>query len=136
MKLFVYGTLKSGEFNHDRYNFNKTAVFLGAATAPGVEIMQVAGYPYPHAQLGTEVPAQGELYELDLNEPKALTTFLNLLRMEEQAGYSLQWTDVIDEHGRVETVMVFVAYGWKLTGLHRLGFTKLQSWTGVEPIAA
>lgn len=82
MKLFVYGSLKRGFFNHDRFGFSGAAEFLGEGTASGVALTQLRGMPYPHAFKYPDSVVKGELYELN---NKQIADALD--RMERGAGY-------------------------------------------------
>lgn len=137
MKFFTYGSLKQGEFNHTRYGFNQVATYMGPAFTHDIEILQVANYNYPHAaKQEVKAPSQGELYEIDLNTREGLRTYQLIHNMETSAGYTLQWINAVDENGQVVEAGVFVAEGWKLSGLVRLGANVVQSWAGEKQEAA
>lgn len=65
-KVFVYGTLKSGFHNHERFLKNYTGV---KAKAPGINLHR--GPSFPFAVIGKGV-AIGELYEVDDSTLKSL----------------------------------------------------------------
>jgi gamma-glutamylcyclotransferase (GGCT)/AIG2-like uncharacterized protein YtfP len=62
--LFVYGSLKRGFFNHNRFGFDKAARFIGEGTAEGVGMVRLGRMPYPHAYHAPGMRIAGELYKL------------------------------------------------------------------------
>lgn len=104
MKLFVYGSLKRGFFNHTRFGFNKIATLIGEAMVSGVSLRHLSGYPYPHAVLDPNGVVEGELYELDRDSYPAES----IERMELGAGYKpVEVVAVVNE--REHTAKMYVA---------------------------
>jgi gamma-glutamylcyclotransferase (GGCT)/AIG2-like uncharacterized protein YtfP len=81
MKLFVYGSLKRGFFNHHRFGFGAAAKFLGTSIAHDVSLVALNNH-YPHAFINKGGVVRGEVYEL---EDKEIIDSLD--RMEDGAGY-------------------------------------------------
>lgn len=65
MRLFVYGSLKKGFFNHNRFGFGDAAKFVGEGTASGVSLVRLGDLPYPHAFVNEDGQVKGEVYDLD-----------------------------------------------------------------------
>lgn len=89
MRLFVYGSLKKGFFNHDRFGFGDAATFLGEGTASGVSLVRLGDLPYPHAFVNEGGEVKGELYEL---EDTRIADALDA--MERGAGYESRQVQV------------------------------------------
>lgn len=90
MLLFVYGSLKRGEYNHERYGFNAYARFLHQAESSTLQLYQIPDVTYPHAVLNrSQNIMRGEVYDLDLSDIPTAEMFANILRMELDAGYVL-----------------------------------------------
>lgn len=90
MYLFVYGSLKRLEYNHNRYGFGDRAEFIREATSSDIRLYQIPDVVYPHAVLEpSNPPVHGEVYFLNLRDQATADMFSNILRMELDAGYSL-----------------------------------------------
>jgi gamma-glutamylcyclotransferase (GGCT)/AIG2-like uncharacterized protein YtfP len=96
-KMFVYGSLKKGFFNHFRFGFGDKAVFLGTSIAHDVSLVALNPH-YPHAFVNKGGIVRGEVYELDDKEIEDSIEW-----MEQGAGYT-QHKVVLDE-GEGEAVM-------------------------------
>lgn len=103
MRLFVYGSLKRGFFNHYRFGFGYKAKFLGEAEAQGVSLVHYKGLPYPHAALHEGGSVKGELYELDDE-----FVLRSLDRMERGAGYKGVMVDVSVEGQDLSPALMYV----------------------------
>lgn len=82
MLLFVYGTLKMGHYNHDRFGFGSKSEIISSDTVKGITLVQKSNLPYPFAikEIGGKV--KGEVYNID---DKTLLSHLDA--MESSAGY-------------------------------------------------
>ncbi len=95
MYLFIYGSLKKGEYNHKRFDFHKIAQRLGAATTRDLTLYTPDAVPYPIA-LRNPVPGKvvrGELYWVDDRTADGQALLYSLLQMELDAGYTV--TDIV-----------------------------------------
>ena len=97
-KHFVYGTLRRGSYNYERFGLARRSRRLGPAVLEGARMYDVGGYP---CVVLTGDPAEtvaGEIVEfLDPACERVIT------RMEEYAGFVLRPCDVAGS-----TVWVFV----------------------------
>ena len=80
MKIFVYGTLKKGFYNHDRMRMKK-AKYLGKATLSGFNMYSVLFFPVIVHNGDKTKKIVGEIY--DVNE----TDYLKIKTMERASGY-------------------------------------------------
>ncbi len=87
-KLFVYGSLKKGKFNHTRYDFHKSK-FLGGDKVQDFALVQKHPYPFCIEEKGCVVI--GEVYEVNDEVMEGLD------RMEKGAGYKR--VDIITKGG-------------------------------------
>jgi gamma-glutamylaminecyclotransferase len=71
MKLFVYGSLLSGESHHDHLGASR---LLGAASTEPVYTLVDLG-PYPALLAGGTTSVSGEIYEVDADVLAALDDF-------------------------------------------------------------
>jgi gamma-glutamylaminecyclotransferase len=62
-KVFIYGTLKRGQYFHDRFLKDK-ALFLSNALASTDYSLYIDGLPHMIRE-STDEPVKGELYEMD-----------------------------------------------------------------------
>lgn len=108
MRLFVYGSLKKGFFNHDRFGFGRSATLLGEGVVKDVSLVRLGNLPYPHAFKNAGGEVKGELYEL--NNPDIAEA---LEDMERGAGYM---PHLVTING--EDALMYVADGW--TEKHRI----------------
>lgn len=104
MRLFAYGSLKRGHFNHGRFGFNKTATLIGEGMVDGVTLVQMENTPYPHAVNAVEGQVKGELYELP-----AGAVWDSIERMELGAGYVPQNVRVMLDNESIEEAVMYVA---------------------------
>ncbi|MFB7515191.1 gamma-glutamylcyclotransferase family protein [Streptomyces sp. NPDC056144] len=105
LPFFVYGTLRPGAYNHDRFLLGRTAVEEGARL-PGAFLHDGPGYPY------VVVPGEGVVAgTLVTAAPEAYGELLGVLdRMECEAGYERTAREVVRERdGRPVTAWVYVA---------------------------
>ncbi|MBT2444827.1 gamma-glutamylcyclotransferase [Streptomyces sp. ISL-36] len=80
LPFFVYGTLRPGEYNHDRFLLGRTVEEV-PARLPGALLYEGPGYPYA-------VPGEGEIAgDLLTAAPGAYGALLSVLdRLEEYVG--------------------------------------------------
>lgn len=81
-RLFVYGSLKRGCYNHDAFGFGDTAHFVGDGTLTGARLYDLGAYPCMVLVEDLGEVVHGELYAL---EDSAL--FTRIRAMELGAGY-------------------------------------------------
>jgi gamma-glutamylcyclotransferase (GGCT)/AIG2-like uncharacterized protein YtfP len=122
MRLFVYGSLKKGFFNHNRFGFGDAAKFLGSAVARDVSLVRLGNLPYPHAFKSEGGEVVGEVYEL---EDTRIADALD--QMERGAGYEPLLVQ-IDEEG--EEAMMYVADDWTYNNRIKpaVGGTIMREW--------
>lgn len=121
MKLFVYGSLKRGFFNHGRFGFSDVAKFIGPAVARDRALLQLRNLPYPHAVEEPEQEVVGEVYELD--DEYALR---NISRMERGAGYYAKET-MVECGESIFPATMYVADEYLIGELPREGM--MREWT-------
>lgn len=63
-RLYVYGTLKKGQYFHEKYLGGEKAKFLGPARAGLDYSLYIDGLPHLVIEK-TDKPVKGELYEVD-----------------------------------------------------------------------
>ena len=63
-KVFVYGTLKKGQYFHDRYLGGDKAEFLGKVIASPDYSLYIDGLPHMIKE-PTDLPVKGELFLVD-----------------------------------------------------------------------
>lgn len=104
-KLFVYGTLKKGFYNHF---YLKNAKYLGKAKTlhPYPLIAPKRYYPYLVDKKGKGKIVKGELYEVDI------ATLKRIDRLEEAPRYyKRDFIQIIDEKGKKHKAYTyFVAF--------------------------
>ena len=83
MKLFVYGTLKKGFYNH---SWLRNSSYLGDYSIPGFTLYDT-GYGYPAAVRKEKSYIMGETYEVDEY------TYRAIQRMEIGASYQEETID-------------------------------------------
>lgn len=109
MKVFVYGTLKRGYWNHRLLEKSK---FVGEGTISGYELYDLGSYPgIIPGEKKDEV--DGELYEID-NE-----TLIRLDRLEGEGFLYLRKEVEVDINGHMEKVLIYV-YNRKVKGAKKL----------------
>lgn len=103
MKVFVYGTLKKGYGNWDRYL--RQSELVGRAATVGKFDMTNVGFPYIYpTQSGHRVA--GEVFEID--QP----TLANLDRLEGEGHHYDRTLQLVElEDGSTELCMTYVAKG-------------------------
>lgn len=62
--LFVYGTLKEGFYNHDRYLGGSKSTSLGSAFTSNDYTLYIEALPFM-VEESSDAPVEGELYEID-----------------------------------------------------------------------
>lgn len=78
--LFVYGSLKKGKYNHQRYDFHKS-IFVGPGVVVGYSLVKDDQLPYPYCIADAQGMVIGEVYAV---APECLE---RLDHMEIGAGY-------------------------------------------------
>ncbi len=81
IRLFVYGTLRSGEYNDDRWQLARHARAGGATTLNGAVLFDLGPYPCMVLTDDRRRVVVGELFEID----RAL--FDRIAAMEGKSGY-------------------------------------------------
>jgi gamma-glutamylcyclotransferase (GGCT)/AIG2-like uncharacterized protein YtfP len=98
MKLLVYGTLKQGHMNHERFSMDEQE-FLTKGSISEFALVQPAGFPFPFLIPEVGGTVVGEVYEVT-------DTLMGILdRMEKGAGYKRIETKLNDSD---EMVQVYV----------------------------
>lgn len=97
MTLFVYGSLRRGQYNHVRYSIDmRRCQFVGMGkTKPAFTLVDFG--QYPGLYVGGKTAVTGELYEVPDGHPM----LLDIERMEVGAGYKR--VELTLEDGRVVT---------------------------------
>lgn len=72
-RVFVYGTLKKGQYFHEGYLAGEKSHFMGAAFAGPEYSLYVGAQPHLIRE-PSDTPAKGELYEVDSAVLKSLDT--------------------------------------------------------------
>lgn len=109
MYLFIYGSLKKGEYNHKRFDFHKIARRVGAATTRDLTLYTPDAVPYPIA-LRNPVPGKvvrGELYWVDDRTADGQALLYSLLQMELNAGYTIAEV-IVRRRDLADIAMTFV----------------------------
>ena len=70
-RLFVYGTLKKGQYFHEKYLGNEIGNFMGAGFASPDYSLYVGAQPHLIRE-HSEHPVRGELYEISLDTLKSI----------------------------------------------------------------
>lgn len=81
-RLFVYGTLRPGYYNYDRYRLASIARHRGVTVVRGARLFDLGSYPCMVLTSDVRREVTGEL--LDLADDRV---FDRIRRMEEEAGY-------------------------------------------------
>jgi len=81
-KIFVYGTLRKGCYNHNYAYFSKNTKFIKEAVLSGAEMYDLGGYPCIVLTSNLEKEVYGEIYKYLNNDTKEKIKY-----MEEIAGY-------------------------------------------------
>lgn len=102
MKLFIYGSIKRGFFNHERFNFHKIP-FLGEKVIKGFELVNLGAYPGMIPAASNEEEVKGELYEIDTSKEE----YAFLSDIEERAGYNLQKVEISPKKPE-DTIYAFI----------------------------
>lgn len=79
--VFVYGSLKRGEFNHRRFGMDRQE-FVGTGTISGYGLYDLGAYPCVVKHPDQNLTVHGELFHV------ADSTFKELCYIETGAGYS------------------------------------------------
>ena len=80
--FFIYGSLKRGFPNHDRFDFDKKSRFLGEATLNGARMYDLGPFPCVVLTNDPKDAVHGEIYEVTDDECASM-----IRRMERGAGY-------------------------------------------------
>ena len=81
-KVFIYGSIKCGFYNHSRFGFNQNTNFLGEAVLKRAKMYNLGSYPCIVLTENENDLVYGELYEYLDSE-----TERQIRLMEEGAGY-------------------------------------------------
>lgn len=101
MRLFVYGSLKKGFFNHKRFGFDKLN-FLGEKVIKGYALINLGQYP-GMVNADPESTVKGEIYEID----DGTSEFNHLNNVEKGAGFTFNQVNIPGE----ELYAFLFAYG-------------------------
>lgn len=91
-KVFIYGSLKKGFFNHARFDFDKKTKFLGNAILKGAKMYDLGSYPCIVLTSNKTDVVHGELYEYLDSECEE-----KIKNMELGAGYTEVEVDISGE---------------------------------------
>ncbi len=80
-RLFVYGTLRRGDNNDERWELDRRARFLGQTTLRGARLFDLGSYPCLVLTTNPEHRVVGELFEIEQQ------VFEGIQAMEEEAQY-------------------------------------------------
>jgi len=80
--VFIYGSIRKGNFNHTRYGFDKNTKFLSNAKLNGAKMYSLGSYPCIVLTNNPDDIVYGEIYEY-LDEE----TETKIRQMEIGAGY-------------------------------------------------
>lgn len=103
MKIFIYGSIKKGFYNHERFNFHKLP-FLGEKTLKNHCLLNLGVYPGMVSNGNPSDSVKGEVYEIDSSGED----FAFLQEVEENAGYSLAKVEVPPSKKNDEIVYAFL----------------------------
>lgn len=92
MKLFVYGSLKKGHFNHERFGMD-TLKFIGEKEIKGWKMLSLGAYPGIVRSDTIEDKVKGEVYEVDVEGP--------IYRMISAVEYSAGFEEYEPEKGMI-----------------------------------
>ena len=81
-RLFVYGTLRRGYYNYDRFQLARNARHRGATVVRGARLFDLGSYPAMVLTADVRRRVKGELLDVD---DEAVVD--GIRRMEEAAGY-------------------------------------------------
>lgn len=79
-RLFVYGSLKKGEYNHPRFGMDH-ALLLGTTALPGFRLFHNGAYPAAVPDEQSRYFLMGEIYEVGADLAATIA------RVEKGAGY-------------------------------------------------
>ena len=97
-KVFVYGTLMSGEGNHRLLDHNGARLLGPAVTAPSFDLVSLGGFPAMFADGDTAIA--GELYEVDA------ATLEDLDRLEGHPRFYRRQRIALADGARVEAYVL------------------------------
>ena len=95
-KVFIYGSLRRGHYNHDRFDFGSKTVFHGSEVLNGARLYDLGVYPCMVLTDRSEDKVVGEVYEFTDTKLERL-----IHNMEIGAGYVE--VEVTVELGMVKT---------------------------------
>jgi gamma-glutamylcyclotransferase (GGCT)/AIG2-like uncharacterized protein YtfP len=112
-RIFVCGSLRKGEYNHDRFEgFGKTLIAIG--TVAGVLLKDLGRYPAMILSANSLDRVVGEVYAI----PDSLAEVID--RFERDEGYEARPVTVVDASteppARIEAVAYFFADPDRLAG--------------------
>lgn len=99
-KLFIYGSLKKGHYNHTRFGFNKSTFLGEACTLEKYKLLSAGWFPVMvEAEPGTSI--QGEIWEVEDDCLKYLDC------MELDSGYARKPVELKETgiEGLIETYL-------------------------------
>lgn len=106
MKLFIYGSIKKGFFNHKRFGFDKLP-FLGEHKVKGYCLINLGAYPGMVPSPQDEDEVKGELYEID----DGSKDYAFLYKVEANAGYTTTAVDYVKEDKQKVPIVAFIYRG-------------------------
>ena len=110
--MLIYGTLRAGEYNHEAFELDQNATFLGEGRLSGYAMRDVGKFPIAYKTGDLEDSIVVELYEVH-NKEAACT----LDQMERDYGYKRQRFTVDTGEGELENVGMYVMPGKKVDDL-------------------
>lgn len=93
-RIFIYGTLKKGQYFHNQYLSGDKSNFLGNATTSNEYQLYIDGMPHLIREK-TDTPCKGELYEINDDVLKSLDDLES-----HPIVYKRELIDVYDEKGQ------------------------------------
>ncbi len=110
--MLIYGTLRAGEYNHEAFELDQNATFLGEGRLSGYAMRDVGKFPIAYKTGDLEDSIVVELYEVH-NKEAACT----LDEMERHYGYKRQRFSVDTGEGELENVGMYVMPGKRVDDL-------------------
>lgn len=99
-RVFVYGTLKRGQYFHNRYLGNDQSEFVGEAVASPDYSLYIDGMPHLVREK-TDIQCKGELYLIDDDVLKTLDSL-------EEPAYYRDIIEVTDELGKKQLAWAYL----------------------------
>lgn len=111
MILFVYGSLKKGFYNHERFGFDKIP-FIGKCELKGYELFSLGHYPGMVPTNSESDVVKGELYDINDASPE----FIFLDRIERGAGFGLSSVKILEKKDFPKLSKLTTAYAYTYHG--------------------